>query len=130
MKLSSGTDKHKTTWADRLLILSLAALAIYSFVFARDVMPQGSEVRIEVEGNIRYLLPLSVNRTVTVGGPSGNTIIEIKNNMVRVSESPCHNKLCLHQGWTDRGAIACLPNRVLVIISSPDTKKDIDGTTG
>jgi len=121
---------RKTTFADWLLILTLVVLSSYSFIFVRDVMPQGSEVRIEVEGKPRYILPLSVNKTITVGGLSGNTIIEINNNKVRIKDSPCPNKLCIHQGWIDTGAIVCLPNRVLVIITAPDIKKDLDGITG
>ena len=130
MNSRSKQINRKTTFADWLLILTLVVLSSYSFIFVRDVMPQGSEVRIEVEGKPRYILPLSVNKTITVGGLSGNTIIEINNNKVRIKDSPCPNKLCIHQGWIDTGAIVCLPNRVLVIITAPDIKKDLDGITG
>ena len=130
MDLSSRPTNQKTTVADWLLILSLVILSAYGFVFAREVMPQGSEVKIEVEGNIRYILPLSVNKVITVSGPSGNTIIEINNNRARITESPCPNKICIHQGWIDRGVIVCLPNKVLVIISGPTIQKGIDGITG
>lgn len=130
MNLSSRPANHKATVADWLLILALVVLSAYGFVFAKEIMPQGSEVRIEVEGRTRYILPLSVNKVITVGGPSGNTIIEIKNNRAKITESPCPNKLCIHQGWIDRGALVCLPNRILVIITGHDKDKDIDGITG
>ena len=121
---------HKTTFADWLLVLSLVILSAYGFVFAKDVMPRGSEVRIEVDGIPRYILPLSVNRVIRVSGVSGNTIVEINNGRVRIKDAPCPNKLCIHQGWINTGAIVCLPNRILVIITGPGIKKDIDGITG
>jgi hypothetical protein len=126
----SGQNNHAATFADWVLIALLVIVSGYSFVFIKEVLPQGTDVKIEVDGKPAYILPLSINRTVSVDGPAGKTIVEISNGKVRVKDSPCHNKLCVHQGWINKGAIVCLPNKVLVIISGPENKKEIDGITG
>lgn len=126
----SGQNNHAATIADWLLIIILVIVSGYSFVFIKEVMPQGTDVRIEADGKPAYVLPISIDRTVAVEGPSGKTIVEVKNGMVRIKDSPCPNKLCIHQGWINRGAIVCLPNKVLIIINTPDNKKGFDGITG
>ncbi|MEW6117377.1 MAG: NusG domain II-containing protein [Nitrospirota bacterium] len=129
MRLNSS-GSTKTTFADKLVLLFFIALSLSSFFFVNEVLPQGSEVRIEVAGELKYTLPLSDDRIISVEGPMGTTIIEVKNKRVRVVKSPCPNKICLHQDWIERGAVVCLPNKVLVTITGPQQKKEIDGITG
>lgn len=128
--MSSERNKHGVTFADRALLVSLVLLTAYCFVFTKKAMPQGSEVKIEVSGTLLYTLPLSHDRTVTVQGPMGATIVEIHAGKVRVKASPCHNRICVHQGWIDSGAVVCLPNRVLVTITTPGRQGEFDGITG
>ncbi|HEX8947555.1 MAG TPA: NusG domain II-containing protein, partial [Dissulfurispiraceae bacterium] len=92
----------------------------------------GSDVRIEVSGRLEYTLPISIDRTVEVAGPLGKTIVEIKGSKVRIKDSPCHNRICVHEGWIDRGAIICLPNKVMVSVTGKTDKKSegLDGITG
>ncbi len=79
-------------------------------------------MQIEVNGRLVYVLPIDKDRTVSVEGPEGRTVIEIKDHRLRVTESPCHNKLCIKQGWIESGAIVCLPNRVVVTIGDQKMK--------
>jgi hypothetical protein len=37
-----------------------------------------------------------------------------------MKDSPCPDKLCVQQGWTDRGAIICLPNKVVISLGEGD----------
>ncbi len=119
------------TFADKLLAALLAFLTITSFIFIKEVMPQGSDVKIEVAGKLEYTLPISLDRTVEVSGPLGKAIVEIKDNRVRIKDAPCNNKICIHQGWIRNGAIICLPNRVIVSIAGHPEKshEDLDGIT-
>ncbi|MEW5744123.1 MAG: NusG domain II-containing protein [Nitrospirota bacterium] len=128
--MNSERTNHKTTFGDGLLLLFFLCLSLYSFVFAREAMPEGSAVTIEVEGTLLYSLPLDRNTTVAVDGPLGKTLVEVRDRRVRVTESPCHNKLCLHQEWVTRGAVVCLPNRVVVTITAPKEKNTLDAITG
>ncbi|MCG2813263.1 MAG: NusG domain II-containing protein [Thermodesulfovibrionales bacterium] len=120
------------TLADRLLLAALIIISVSGFIFIKKAFPQGTDVRIEVNGKLAYKLPLNSNATIAVKGIIGDTIVEIKNRKVRITESPCPNKICVHQGWIDRGAVVCLPNRVTVFIDSSEGRenKAIDAITG
>lgn len=107
-----------TTFADRLLIIAIIVLCVSAFVFVKRAFPQGKDVRIEVDGRPAYRLPLNVDKTLRVEGVNGATVVEIKDRKVSITESACPNKTCIHNGWIDRGAIVCLPNRVVVIVGS------------
>ena len=93
-------------------------------------MPQGQSVTIEVDGKPAYILPIDKDRILSVQGPIGQTIVEIKDRKVRVTDSPCSNKFCIKQGWVGSGSIICLPNRVVVTIGNKDKKKGPDAITG
>ena len=123
-KLLSGT-----TSADRVLFLLLLLLSLSGFLFVKEVLPHGSTVQIEVNGRPSYILPLDEDRTVSVEGPLGKTLIEIKERRVRVTDSPCRNKLCIRQGWVRSGTIICLPNRVVITVGDHDKSTTVDATT-
>jgi len=119
-----------TTSADRFLFLLLLLLSLSGILFVKEVLPGGSTVQIEANGRPAYILPLDKDGTVTVEGPLGKTLIEIKNQRVRVADSPCSNKLCIEQGWVKSGTIICLPNRVVIRVGDHDKSTTVDATTG
>ena len=120
-----------TTGADRILFLLLLSVSLFGIFFIKDIMPQSRSVLVEVNGNPVYILPLDKNRILSVEGPAGNTTIEIKDHAVRITDSPCSNKLCIKQGWIHSGSIVCLPNRVVVTVGNKDRQKDgPDAITG
>ena len=122
---------YSTTAADKVLFSLLLLLSLSGIFLIKTFVPEGHTVVIELDNKPVYLLPLDKDRIVSVEGPLGKTTIEIKNNKVRFLDSPCHNKLCVHQGWTERGAIVCLPNKVIVTIDRGKEKKEaIDAVTG
>jgi len=124
-KLLSGT-----TSADRVLFLLLLLLSLSGILFVKEVLPVGRTVHIEANGRPSYILPLDKDTTVTVEGPLGKTLIEIKDQRVRVADSPCRNKLCIEQGWARSGTIICLPNRVVITVGDHDKSTTVDATTG
>lgn len=130
--MSSGDLNHRSTFADKVLLLLLAFVSVYSFAFIREVMPENADVKIEAAGRLLYTLPLSLDKTVEVEGPAGKTVVEIRDSKVRIKESPCANKICLHQGWIRNGAIICLPNRVIVSVSGQPRKQgnELDAISG
>jgi hypothetical protein len=120
-----------TTGADRILFLLLLSVSLAGIFFIKDIIPQSKSVLVEVNGKPVYILPLDKNRTLSVEGPAGNTTIEIKDRKVRITDSPCRNKLCVKQGWINSGSIVCLPNRVIVTVGNKDRQKDgPDAITG
>jgi len=121
-----------TTLADRLLFIFLIFVSIAGIFISRDALSQGSDVIVEVDGNPAYTLPLNVNRLLSVEGPYGPTLIEIEKGKVRVKESHCRNQICVREGWISKGAIVCLPNRLVIIVggSKKDKQQGIDAITG
>jgi len=123
---------RNTTVADRLLFIFLIAASVAGIFISREAMPKGSDVIIEIGGKTAYTFALDTDRTFSVPGPLGVTIVEIKGRKVRVKEAHCHNRLCEKQGWVARGAIVCLPNRVVISVGgkADNTPKGIDAITG
>jgi len=121
-----------TTMADRLLFILLISVSIAGIFISRDAMSEGSDVIIEIDGKPAYTLPLYANRLLTVGGPYGNTLIEIQGGKVRVKEAHCRNQLCTREGWISKGVIVCLPNKLVIIVggSKRDRQQGIDAITG
>ncbi len=115
-----------------MLLLFLLFLSFYTFFSIRQTLPQGSELEIEVSGELRYAFPLSLDRTVEVEGPLGMTVVEVKGGRARIKESPCRNSICMHQGWIGSGAVVCLPNRVMIRVTGTgnESGKDLDGISG
>ncbi len=121
---------NNITLGDKVLLSICIFLSFYSFAYVKDITPKGSEVRIEVDGKLKYTFPLSTDRTVEVNGAIGETTVEIKGGKVRIKDAPCINKICIHEGWIEKGSIVCLPNRVVVTVSGPDKSKDPDAISG
>ncbi len=121
-----------TTVADKLLFLFMITMSLAGIFISRSAMPQGGEVVVEINGEKAYAFALDEDRTFTVPGPCGNTVVEIKNKKARVREAHCPNRLCEKQGWVSRGVIVCLPNRIVVCVGGRSAKsaKEVDAITG
>ncbi len=121
-----------TTRADKVLLSVLILLSLAGIIFIQEVLPKGRTVLIEVGGSPLYVLPIEKDRVLSVDGPQGKTTIEIKQQKVRVKDSPCRKKLCVKQGWTERGVIVCLPNKVVITIGNDNDEINtvVDAITG
>lgn len=98
------------------LAFAAAVLVVIAFsLYAYGDRQQGSQVRVETE-DASFIYPLNENREFDVEGPLGHTHVEIEDGKVRVTESPCREKICIAAGWVSRADewIACLPNRVFL----------------
>jgi hypothetical protein len=93
-----------------------AILVVAGFsLFAYGDRAQGSQVRVETE-EASFIYPLDRDRELDVDGPLGHTHVEIDDGRVRVTASPCREKICIAAGWVSQADewIACLPNRVFL----------------
>jgi hypothetical protein len=98
-----------------VLALALGVIAL----IALRVYASGGQPVIEIRGDTQeWVFPLHSRETVEVSGPLGNTIVEVTPGAVRVVDSPCPEKICVKSGSISRPGqtIACLPNRVFVVI--------------
>lgn len=120
-----------TTLADRLLFIFLLIGSVAGIFIARDALPQATGVVIDVNGKPAYNFPIDVDRTVTLYGPYGKMVVEIKDRRVRMKEAHCHNLICVKEGWISKGVIVCLPNKVVVTVGGGTAgPKGVDAVTG
>ena len=103
---------------DKLLLVCLIIFTIAGFLYSREFISSGNLVKISLDNKPVYNLNLSEDRVISVRGPLGNNVIEIRGGKVRMKEAPCPANLCVHQGWIEKGAIICLPNKVIVMTGS------------
>lgn len=109
---------NRITPADTFLFIFLIIVSVSGLVFIQEVLPKGTDVVIDVNGKAAYTMPLHEDNTIEIDGVIGTSVVEIKEGKVRVTDAPCPDKLCIKQGWIDKGAIVCLPNRVIVRVGN------------
>lgn len=117
--------------ADKVLFLLLLGVSAAGIFYAREASPQGSDVIVEIDGREAYTFPLATDTVVTVTGPVGDAVIEIRDRKARVREASCQNRVCIREGWVSSGVIVCLPNRMIVHVGGKAGRaKDVDAVTG
>jgi hypothetical protein len=99
---------------DFILLAVLAGGAVSPWFIGED---SGAYAVISHDGG-EERLPLAEERTLTVDGPVGRTVIVIEDGTVRIRESDCPQKLCVRLGAVDRAgeSLVCVPNRVVVTV--------------
>ena len=101
--------------ADWIIVLITAVFTLFYTV--RIYGAAADNLHFIINGNKEnWIYSLNQNDQITVPGPLGNTIIELKDGKARFLSSPCVNQICISSGIIQRRAqwIACLPNAVLV----------------
>ncbi len=116
-----------------ILLLLLATGAV--FLFFRITDPQGSYVKVTVDGKEVTVLPLSEDRNLTIEGyDGGKNMLVIKNGEAYLEDATCPDKLCVHMGKISKAgqSVICLPNRVVVEIigSDPQAEPEYDAVVG
>jgi hypothetical protein len=110
------------------LILVLIAVAALCFLYSRYWVPGGDArfATVRTQDSEAEVLDLTRDRKVSVTGPLGKSVIEIRDGRIRFSGSPCTGRICVHTGWLhEAGEVAvCLPNRVSIQLSGDDTRFD------
>lgn len=86
----------------------------------------GSTLVIRSKGEVVSELSLARNRTLSIDGPLGATIVEVHNQRARIASDPSPKQYCVRQGWLQKaGEIAlCLPNQVSIEIASSENRVD------
>ena len=90
----------------------------------------GQTALVYQDGTLFYTLDLRQNRTLTVTGPAGETIITVTNGEVFVSRADCPDQICVQHGPLQKngGPIICLPNRLT--IEWAENASQIDALSG
>lgn len=104
-------------------VLAVALLAGGALLYRQLTTAQGERAVIEVDNlPVQTILldPSAEKRTIKVTGVRGESIVEVDGQFVRMVDSACPDKVCVHAGRKSRpgDAIVCLPNRVVIKIPS------------
>ena len=113
---------RRMTLLDKTIVLVLLLGAAASFVsLGGDA--QGERVVVEREGRVLFTAPLGENRTVSLSGPLGETVLSVHDGRAGIEAASCPNKVCMGMGKIDRAGelVACVPNELLI---------RIEGTSG
>ena len=111
-----------------LLVVALALFFGLRSLQARDT-GSGAQAVVTVEGKEIGRYPLKKNGTFPLNG--GTNILVVENGEAWVSEANCPDKVCMGMGKISRNGefIACLPNRLLVVVEGAAEDSPVDGMT-
>ncbi len=111
-----------------LVVSILAVVSVSLFAFGTNAEADAISIQSD-EGE--FLYPLDDAREIVVEGPIGHTHVVIEGNRVRVTESPCRDKICIAAGWLEHTGewTACLPNRVFVRVEGGERDDGVDAQT-
>lgn len=107
----------------RLLDLAVISLFIVLGVFltAKNLFHTGAKVHVRAD-NTEYEYSAKADGIYKVQGALGITTFEIKDGKIRIIDSPCPNKICVHQGWDS--PLVCLPNNVIISLEDEEGEYD------
>lgn len=119
------------TFWDRVLISFFILLAIIGLVLIKYYPKKADIVSIQSNGKEILRVPLNKDNRLSVDGLIGKTEIEIKDRRVRITDSPCDRKICVHSQWIEKPyeTIACVPNRVVISLISQSKNDSVDAVT-
>ena len=109
--------------------------AVIAVCLAVWLLPRGGgrTALVYQDGTLLYILNLRQNRTLTVTGPAGKTIITVADGEVFVSHADCPDQVCVQHGplQNNGGPIICLPNRLTIEWAENESQIDaLSGTGG
>ena len=100
-----------------LVFLFLTGAVIFIAVIFGSV--RGNFVKVNVDGRLIAIYPLSENKTVEINGAGGTNTLVIENGEAYIRDADCPDRLCVSQGKISRRgqSVICLPHKVVVEIT-------------
>lgn len=98
--------------SDIKLILIILIFSFLLLIFMNDKKSNYALVYYDNKEILK--IDLTINDSYSVKGFNGEVIIEVNKGKLRVKkeDSPLH--ICSKQGFTDKGSIVCLPNKIVI----------------
>jgi len=114
-----------------IAIILITALGITLHLFSSKDNPTVAELYIN--NKLVKTMPLTQEGYYKFKYDNVSFSIEAKEGRVRISESNCPRKVCVHQGWISHSgeSIICVPNKVVVKIKGEEKmeKGKVDAIT-
>ncbi|MCD6417653.1 NusG domain II-containing protein [bacterium] len=110
-----------------LIVVAVVLAAGFSPVYVHSG-GKAEKFSIIVGGIEKISIPADADTIITISAPLGPVKIEIADGKARVVESSCPHKICVRSGAISRSgqAIACVPNRLMVIAKGSEEKEKYD----
>ena len=112
-------------------VLLAAVLGLFFLMRSRQARDTGSGAMavVTVDGKEIGRYPLRKSGTFPLNG--GTNILVVENGEAWVSEADCPDKVCMGMGKISRNGefIACLPNRLLIVVEGAAEQSPVDGMT-
>jgi hypothetical protein len=107
-----------------MALIAFSSFAVYTAKLdSRQVIVRGTEGT--------WVFPLNSAETISVKGPLGDTVIEIREGRASFLSSPCANQICVAAGHVHRQGqwTACLPNKVFLYIEGTNDENPQRGVS-
>ena len=106
------------TRLDRIIsiaVLGVAVVLAAAFKLIPSAAP-GPVMVIKTRDKEALRSGLDGQRTITVTGPVGKSVVEVADGRVHMLTSDCPDKICVGMGWITRPGqvVVCMPNRVVI----------------
>jgi len=108
-----------------LLLIAIILITAFGFgfhIFSSNVgngfKPFPTAVEIYLSNKLIKVLPLTQEGYYKMKYNNISFSVQIKSGKVRMQESNCPRKVCVHQGWIEHSgeSIICVPNKVVIKI--------------
>lgn len=104
------------------ILVILGILGCFFYYISSQNKVEGSYVRITVDGEEEYVLPINIDKTVEISNPYGTNKISIEEKSVYVSYADCPDSICITSGKIKNEGenLICLPHKLVVTIISEE----------
>lgn len=99
---------------DKIVLVLAGCLVVSLYWLIWTGHDEADLVQLRIADAKPEQISLHLDRTVTVAGKLGDSVLEVRDGRIRFLSSPCPNQICVHAGWlANAGDVAaCLPNQV------------------
>ena len=128
--MENKATKSTKFWVVLIGVILVAAAA--GMLVIQSVREEGAQVVITWNGQVEGTYPLDEDQTFVFEGESGGyNVVTIEDGFVFMAEANCPDQVCVNHGPTNQTAdpIVCLPNKLVVEVSAPDSDNQLDGVS-
>ncbi|MCK5600101.1 NusG domain II-containing protein [bacterium] len=128
MPLGKWEPDQRLRAADLIFIILMVTIVL--FMFYRGITADTGRYALVYFKNEHILkIDLSKDKYYTVKGAQGDLHIRVSNGKLRIIETECRDKICMHRGDIFRAGerIICVPNEILIRIGG---KGEVDAISG
>ena len=128
--MENKAPKSTKFWVVLIGVILVAAVA--GMLVIQSVREEGAQVVITWNGEVDGTYSLAEDRTLVFEGENGGyNVVTIEDGFVFMAEANCPDQVCVNHGPTNQTAdpIVCLPNKLVVEVSAPDSENQLDGVS-